>query len=261
MSRRRGRAATDPDSLWEEIGRRYYSNSSFNPSCHEAVTPTDFRACTEARLILSVEKLTSTAAADAFGWRSLDTLENYSHVERRFLQAAHFAVYHAFIHDYLARRDESYTPGSQEDPALYKLYHKRMMRAYEQHLRRLGVEAFVHRANQVQFQMDLTRSVGQLAIRYATVFQAVESTGSWGDDTQRGEALALLTAMGQRLWWEWLIAQPEGPPTAGLADFGSQETFDDALGARPWPPRARPDHARAAHRADAAADLLRYGRS
>ena len=152
--------------------------------------------------------------------------------------AAMQGLYHAWVHDFAATEGPA-RPGGVEscDGATYlaedawdhRCYHKRMIRAYEAHMRQIIVAMIQH--PDPRFQLDVTREIGLLAGHYARMVQTAEELGAWSPDNggvDRDNALNVINGLAQRLWWDWVWTQQDGPRTYGVAQLGSQATFDDA---------------------------------
>jgi hypothetical protein len=221
-------AAKDPDTLWEVLGSRFPKGLvERSPACHAASGQGAFVDCTGARLALSA-KVSYEGGLTLFS-ASRGFYGNRAIVET----AADYVLYHAFVHEFDAVHDGTYRPTTQRGPRDYKAYHRSMMAAYERHMRdvlfRMFRETRADTESNRRFQADLTREAGLLAMQYARTLAAMDHVGAWVSTIERREALTLLNAFNQRIWWEWVVPQPDGPRTAGFADLGSQATFDSIV--------------------------------
>ncbi|HRA21829.1 MAG TPA: hypothetical protein PLZ56_15385, partial [Anaerolineae bacterium] len=230
----KGQAAKDPDTLWETIGAMRDrggadadSRSGPSPACHAAASASAFIDCVGARLALSVGR--SYAGGLSLFRPATSGVEAYYPNDTVLRLAGQYALYHAFARDFDAPLTGSYQPTVGRQPRDAKLYHERMIRAYESHMRNILLGMLTASRDDASFQASLTRNAGWLLIPYVRTLQALEEYQAWSDGAHRHAAVALVNAFNQRIWWEWVIPQPDGPRTAGLARFGSQRTFDEAL--------------------------------
>ncbi|RIL09191.1 hypothetical protein DCC79_11760 [bacterium] len=222
-------AAKDPDILWEALAAYTSGTASSpapSPSCHAATTPEQFVDCTGARLALSQSLPGYQGGLSLFRPGPGDRA--YYHNDSLVQLAGQYALYHAFVHDFDAPIAGPYTPTSGREPRDYKLYHQRMIQAYEAHMRTLLLAMLVDSHTDPAFQAAFTRSAGWLLAPYARTAQILEELGIWRNPDHRRAALAIVNGLGQRIWWEWVVPQPDGPRTAGKAALGSQTTFDTA---------------------------------
>lgn len=233
-------APKDPDTLWE-----YHRLPNTETACHGRTTFEEIVTCTGYRLARSLGR------SDYSGWDSgpdlFDPGRNYYANEASARVALHFGLYHAFVHDFdVALPGEE--PTTDRDDASY---HMRVVRAYEAHARDIIVKSFMlrdpvdfarpgdpediatllQRQRAALFQVGLTRTSGHLASLYVPLVHFIEERGGWDparpDD--RKNALAIMNALGQRTFWEWLWSQQEGPVTAGFADLGAQHDYETAI--------------------------------
>jgi len=215
-------AAKDPDTLWELYGGP-------GAACWSASNQAQFVQCAAMRL-------SRTLSVPYWGGSSLFDLQRGYYANEALAQmAGYFALYHAWILSFDAPVDAAYTPGP--DPAIRdnKRYHRSMIGAYEAIQRDTIARMFQDSRQDPVFQTDLTRSAGTLALGYARTAQAAEELGAWSTPSARRDGLAILSGLLQRIWWEWVVTQPDGPRTAGMADLGSSATYVDAvLGDPTW---------------------------
>lgn len=206
----------DPDTLFEYHGGP-------GTACHAAVTDADFAACTAKRLARTF------GLATAPGQPLFHAARGYYANEGVAQMAGYYALYHAFVLDFDAPQAGPYVPSN--DPAVRDArgYHARMLAAYEAQQRDVIVRMFRDTRADGQFQADLTRSAGALAVGYVRTVQAVEERHAWTDAQTRRNAIQVVAALLQRTWWEWQATQLDGPRTAGFADLGSEQTYQDAL--------------------------------
>ncbi|MCC7019826.1 MAG: hypothetical protein IT332_08730 [Ardenticatenales bacterium] len=209
-------AHKDPDTLFEYHGGP-------GTKCHPAVTGADFAACTGKRLARTF------GLAFAPGQSLFSMPRGYYANEGVAQMAGYYALYHAFALAFDAPQAGAYVPA--DDPAIRdrKAYHVRMLAAYEAHQRDIIVRMFRDTRTDGQFQADLTRSAGALAVGYVRTVQALEEANGWPDAAARKNAINIVAAFAQRTWWEWQATQLDGPRTAGFADLGSDKTYQDAL--------------------------------
>ncbi len=231
-------AAKDPDTLWEMRGT--FSDivdsggPGRSPSCHNADTPSEFIDCTGKRLALTFNTPLYTGGLFPYQPNERDAANHYYRVVET---AGQYALYHAFVRDFDAPRTGTYSPSTGREPRDYKLYHERMIRAYEAHMRSLLFEMLTHPPDNLaakqDFQLTLTRLAGWLLMPYVRTAQAMEEYGAWETPDDRAAALAIINALSQRIWWEWVVPQHEGPRTAGKAVLGNQAWFDAQLVSNP----------------------------
>ena len=216
-------AVKDPDSLLE------YSGGP-GTGCRGAVGQAAVITCTGYRLASTFNLPTYAGGLNLFkassGYYANDGIAR---------TAGFFAMYHAFAHDH----DTTLPPNSGYTAATARsapAYHRAMVRAYEAHMREMIARMFDTRLD-YNFQRDLTRSTGLLALTYAPVVQFLEKTadsngsvpGSWETSADRANAFAVMNALAQRVYWEWVATQVNGPLTAGFLNLGGQKTYDDAI--------------------------------
>jgi hypothetical protein len=220
-------APKDPDTLWEWLGNHVDVATRGDPRCHVARSPADFNSCTASRIKLA-KGIGQLWPANEDGTLVANIGVRWYGTQALIEIAADQALYHAFVHGKDARRRGAYVPAPGGQVREYKLYHERMIRAYERHMRSLIVTSFkAHQDNAKQFQFDFTREAGRVALDYARTVALLDSLGpsGWLVPSERRDALELLNGLNQRIWWEWVAAQPKGPVTAGFADIGSEATF------------------------------------
>ncbi len=207
----------DPDTLWEHYGGP-------GTRCHAAADAEAFRICAGRRLAASTRR-----AWD--GNPLFEARRGYLDNEGLAQMAGYFALYHAFVHDFEAR-DAPHEPRAG-DSRERRGYHRLMIQAYEGHQRDTILRMLRDTRADPRFQADLTRSVGGLADGYARTVEAMEELEAWAAPEDRKAALAILSGLLQRAWWEWMVPQPDGPRTAGFADIGSEASFRTALALDP----------------------------
>ena len=206
----------DPDLLWEYFGGP-------GTACHPATTP-------DERLTCAGKRLARTFGLPYYGGGTLfDVANGYYLNEAVAHMAGYYALYHAFVGDFDAPQAGGYVPSEDPDARDHQIYHRQMAGAYERHQRDIIVRMFRDTRTEPQFQADLTRSAGGLALGYARTLQVVERRNDWLASDHRRDAIALLNALVQRSYWEWMAPQPEGPITAGYADLGSEATYTAAV--------------------------------
>lgn len=216
-------AKKDPDTLWEYHG-------GLGTRCHSATLDAQFVNCTGQRLASTYGQPYTPVGVPALFDASKGFYRNMGYA----LTAGYYGLYHAFVRDFDAACAHPCAPGPGQTTRDSKTYHQRMLRAYEAHMRDILLRMFRDTRADGQFQFDLTRSAGLLASNYLRLVEAVEEYQSWAPGTQdRRKALALVNALNQRVWYEWVLAQPNGPLTAGMADIGSRKTYDAAVAANP----------------------------
>lgn len=231
----------DPDTLWESLRHCEVQAGLPDPtsgtSCRGAASEGEHLDCAGRRVARA-----RGIAGYAGGATLFDPAARYYDNRATAMTAAQAAQYHAFVHDF----DAANGPLRSEDPAAcaglagygaggardHRCYHKRMIRAYEAHVRAILAAMFERVGPGTEtFQADMSREIGLLALDYARLVQTVEELGAWSPvtrDADRRDALALLTASAQRIWWEWVWPQQSGPRTAGHAALGSQDSYDQA---------------------------------
>jgi hypothetical protein len=211
-------AAKDPDTLWEYHGGP-------GTACHGAASAPQFIDCAGYRLAATLGR------PYGGGLTLFDAGAGYYTNEATARIAGFYALYHAFVRDFDAPDpDPNYAPANARNA---RRYHERMLRAYEAHARDVIARMFRDTRSNAAFQFDLTRSAGLLAIGYVPVVQAMEERGLWATPSDRRNALALVNGLNQRIWWEWVWTQGDGPPTAGFVDVGSEGTYLAAVAAAP----------------------------
>lgn len=235
----------DPDRLWEAA--EYCEVQALGPGaggtgCHAATTEAEAVDCTGHRVARGLG-----ASAYAGGTSLYDPNATYYGNRALALAAGEGALYHAFVHDFHApngpRRPAdgtcppapAYGPGGARN---HRCYHKRLLRAYERHQHAIVLDILTRpRPDAASFQLSASREAGLLALSYARTVQTVEELGAWSPSTgaaDRRDAIALVNALNQRLWWEWVWANQSGPLTAGIAQIGAQDTFDAAAKVPAW---------------------------
>lgn len=230
-------APTDPDSIWEALGtgRRSWRRELPSPACHAASSDADFSLCSAGRLALALgleydESGTRFVAPgllnDRQAARGLGPDATYGVV----VWAAQFATYHAFVAAYDAPLHGPYTPRADRAARDQRLYHQRMIRAYERHIRGSiiaaleGVASAPGVTGPQEQARSITRYAGWWLTEYLQPVAVLEREDLWANRAERREALELVAGLTQRVYWEWTVALSSGPPTAGLADLGSQGT-------------------------------------
>jgi len=226
-------AHKDPDTLWEAVSRSIDPDSSAkDPSCHAGASWGKFVDCTGARLAMSLN----------LPYHGGSTLlrEPYDFYRQGLLvveTAGAYVLYHAFAHEYDAPYYWSYEPTLGRAPRDYKAYHRSLIAAYEAHMRdtigRMFRDTRKDTKENREFQHSLTRSAGVLSISYARTIQVLDELDAWTSDAARHEAMSVLNALNQRIWWEWVAPQTLGPRTAGFADLGSRKNYEDISRAHP----------------------------
>ena len=226
-------APKDPDTIWE-----FHRQPHTETACHGRTSFEALIGCTGYRLAHSLGR------GDYTGWNNgpglFDPGRSYYANEATARVALHYGIYHAYAHDF-----DVAPPGVvPETPRDDKDYHMRIIRAYEAHARDIIVRSFMLREPEhfarpgdppelaehfgrqraAQYQVGLTRTAGHLASLYAPLVTFIEENGGWDParPNDRRNALAVLNALGQRTFWEWLWAQQEGPVTAGFTDLGAE---------------------------------------
>lgn len=220
-------APKDPDTLWESLGGRVDPRVDVSPACHGAQGAAAVIDCTGARLALAL------ARPYRGGLTLFGPGVRFSAAESLVIAAGQHALYHAFVLEYDADRADGPAPTTGRGPRDHKPYHAALIRAYEAHMRDTLVKMLRDRREDAAFQASLTRSAGWLLLPYVRTLQALERHHAWGSVADRRNALAVISALGQRIWWEWVQAQPSGPRTAGFADLGSRATYDAAVAREP----------------------------
>lgn len=220
-------APKDPDMLWESLGGRVDPRVDVSPACHAAQGAGAFVDCTGARLALGLAR-PYRGGLSLFGAGS-----PYASGEMLVFTAGHYALYHAFVIEHDADRADVPAPTTGRGPRDHKPYHAALLRAYEAHMRDALVKMLRDRRDDAPFQASLTRSAGWLLLPYARTANALERHRAWAAPADRRDALAVVNALSQRIWWEWVQAQPAGPRTAGFADLGSRATYDAAVARDP----------------------------
>lgn len=207
----------DPDTLWEHFGGP-------GTACHAAITSAELVNCAGYRLAKTF-KLPYSGGLALF-----DGPKGYYANDAVAQMAGHYALYHAFVYEYNAPNAGAYTAATARDA---KQYHLRMVRSYEAHMRDIILKMFRDTRSSGSFQMDLTRVAGLLELNYVRVVEALEEYNGWATAGDRRNALALVNALNQRIWWEWVWVNSNGPRTAGFADFGSEATYQAAIAGSP----------------------------
>lgn len=233
-------APKDPDTLWEFHRLPYTETACHGAADHEAMI-----ACTGYRLAHSLGR------GDYTGWNNgpglFDPGRSYYANEAVARVALHYGIYHAYAHDFDVAAPGMAPETPRDDPA----YHMAVVRAYETHARDVIVRSFLlrepahfarpgdppelaealGRQRAAQFQVGLTRTAGHLASLYVPLVSFIEARGGWDParPNDRFNALAIVNALGQRTFWEWLWAQQEGPVTAGFADLGAEPDYAAAV--------------------------------
>lgn len=226
-------AAKDPDTLWETLAQLHPPRRVDEPSpaCHAARTAADFVNCTGARIALTKD-MAYAGGLSLFQAPEADADHYYAN-DATVQIAGRYALYHAFARDFDAPRTEDYAPTAGRAPRDHKRYHERMIRAYEAHMRNVLFGMLSATRSHAHFQHSLTRGAGLLLMPYARTVQTMEEYGAWADPEDRKSAVGIINALTQRIWWEWVAVQREGPRTAGKAPLGSHASFEAALGRDP----------------------------
>ena len=215
------KAWKDPDTLWEHFG------GGPETSCHAAGTDRAFIDCTGHRLAKTFNLPYGGDLTLFDASRGFYANDAYSQI------AGYYALYHAFVLRFDAPDDGAYTPAGAR---ANKQYHRRMLKAYEAHMRNILVKHFLDpmAVNSPHYQASMTRAIGLTATIYAAVAQAMEDAGAWTKNAgDRRFAVATLNGLNQRLFWEWIWPNRDGPRTAGLQPFGSYADYQSAAMARP----------------------------
>ena len=205
-------SAKDPDTLWEQ--------AVSGAACHGATTRPSFESCAGKRLAATFGR-----GDYAGGLTLFDASRGYYANDAYARMADFYALYHAFAHDYDASRpagtgyDASTARDSQD-------YHRAMVRAYEAHSREIYLRIFRDARDDGGFQTSLTRAAGLFETGYLPVVEFLESHDAWGSPSDRRNAFAIVNALNQRIFWEWVWTQTNGPATAGFVNLGSQATYD-----------------------------------
>ncbi len=233
-------APKDPDTLWE-----FHRLPHTETACHDSTSFEETIACTGYRLAQSLGR------GDYTGWNNgpglFDPGRSYYTNEAAARVALHYGIYHAYTHDFDVAPPGVEPETPRDDPA----YHMRMVRAYEAHARDIIVRSFMlrepeqfarpgdreefalilRRQRAAQFQVGLTRTAGHLASLYVPLANFIEENGGWDParPNDRRNAIAIINALGQRTFWEWLWAQQEGPVTAGFTDLGAEPDYAAAV--------------------------------
>jgi hypothetical protein len=226
-------AAKDPDSLWQQLARANPADPQW--TCHGATTENELLRCTGFRLAKTLPwsfAPYSPPLAANLDRQALSLFSSQADFYRHHLRvmiAGYYAFYHAFVHDFELLQNGEYIGVPGADPRQYKRYHERMIRAYEWHMRDLLERMFRDTRTNGQFQADLTRTAGDLEWLYVAVVSALEEYGAWASPADRRNAISLVNGLSQRVWWEWVWPQRDGPRTAGLANLGSEQTYQTAM--------------------------------
>jgi hypothetical protein len=216
-------ARKDPDTLWEFGGPT-------GTRCHSAVIDVQFVDCTGRRLAATFGRTYAPSGQPAMFDAPRGFYSNLNYA----MTAGYYGLYHAFVHDFDADCADPCSPAPGQTPRDSQTYHERMLRAYEAHARDIILKMFRDTRGDAQFQFDITRSAGLMLSNYLRVVEAMEEYRAWTPGSQdRKKALSLVSAMTQRIWWEWVVPQPNGPRTAGFGDIGSRKTYDAALAGNP----------------------------
>ncbi len=211
------RSSKDPDTLWEYGARP-------ETRCHEATTMAAFVDCTGHRLALAAD------VPYRGGLSLFDPTAGFAAHAKLIELAGICALYHAYVRDHDATLAGAYSAAEARDA---KRYHEAMMRAYEAHMRDILLRMFRDTRHDPAFQFEFTLGAGWLALAYVRTVQALETVDAWADPEDRRSALALVNGLNQRLWWEWIWPQTEGPRTAGFVDLGSEATQAAAAASGP----------------------------
>lgn len=205
-------ARKDPDTLWEFHGGP-------GTACHGAVSQADFITCAGRRLAATFNR-----AGYAGGLTLFEANRDYYELDAYARIAGYYALYHAFLHDFDAPipAASGFTQANARDA---QAYHRAMVRAYEAHMRDIMAKMFRDTRSNAYFQTSLSRAGGYLALAYAPVVTFMERHQIWGANRDRRNAFAVIDAMNQRLWWEWVWTQSNGPLTAGFVNLGSESTY------------------------------------
>lgn len=209
-------AAKDPDTLWEVRG-------GAGTACHAAATRAAFVDCAGARLAATFAK------AGYAGGTTLFDPSNYYANDTVARMANFYGLYHAFVHDHDTDLPAG-VPYTAAEARRSRDYHRAMVRAYEAHSRDLIMRMFRETRGDAAFQVSLTRTAGLLEMSYVPLVAFLERNQAWGAVRDRRNAFSLINGLNQRIWWEWVWSQSNGPATAGFVNLGSQGTYD---GSRP----------------------------
>ena len=208
-------AAKDPDSLWEH----HVQDST---KCHEALSASQFVDCSGHRLAQ-----TFVLPGYAGGLELFQADQSYYLNDAIARIALFYAMYHAFLHDF----DTTIPAGSPALPAQARQsqdYHRNMIRAYEAHARHILMRMFRDTRSDASFQLSMTRALGQVELQYLPIVTFLEQNDAWGSNRDRRNAFSVVNAMNQRIFWEWVWTQTNGPATAGFVNLGSQATYDSS---------------------------------
>ncbi|MCE7937466.1 hypothetical protein DCC79_07400 [bacterium] len=205
-------AKKDPDTLWE-----YHVNG--NTDCHGAITRAEFVDCTGHRLAATFNRGDYAGGLTLFK-PSLGYYTNDAYVRI----AGYYALYHAFAHDFdsTVPAASGFTSVNARDA---QAYHRAVVRAYEAHMRDVIARMFDEPRSDAGFQLSLTRAIGEVEMVYVPVVVFMERNNLWGANRDRRNAFAVIDAMNQRIWWEWVWTQSNGPVTAGFVNLGSDLTY------------------------------------
>jgi hypothetical protein len=213
----------DPDTLWEYQGPA-------NTRCYAATTDAQFIDCTGQRLAATFGRPYAPSGQPAL----FDATKGFYTGMNYVLTAGYYALYHAFARDFDAACADPCTLSPGQTARDSQTYHERMLRAYEAHQRDVLLKMFRDTRTDGQYQFDLTRSAGLMESNYVRVVEAMEEYRAWAPASQdRKKALAIVSGLNQRIWWEWVLPQPDGPRTAGFGDIGSRKTYDAAVAVNP----------------------------
>jgi len=208
-------ASKDPDTMWEHFGGP-------GTACHASTTNGQFIDCAGNRLAATF------GLPYSGGLKLFNAASGYYANDAYAQMAGYYALYHAFVRDFDAANPGAYNAAGARDA---KRYHERMIRAYEAHMRDTIMKMFRDTRADAQFQADMTRSIGAVATNYARLVEAMEEFDLWASAGDRRNALALVNAINQRIWWEWVWTQVDGPRTAGFVNLGSEATYQVAAAA------------------------------
>ncbi len=223
-------AKKDPDTLWE-YG---ITNPGFKTACHGAITQAQFIFCTGHRLAATFGRsgyaagLTLSSPALTSSVTPQTTLFNpgisYYTNDAIARIASYYALYHIFAHDFDApiAAGAGFTPGNARDA---QAYHRAMARGYEAHARDIIARMFRDTRTNADFQTSLTRTIGLVEMAYVPVVVFMEDKQLWASNRDRRNAFGVINAMNQRIWWEWVWTQTNGPATAGFVNLGSEATY------------------------------------
>lgn len=224
-------AAKDPDSLWaarleqtiEDPANPGYAAQDPRRHCRLARSRAEFIDCSGYRLAATFGQ------AYAGGLSLFSAGRGYYANDAMARMASFYGLYHAFLHDHDSDLPAG-LPYSAAEARRSQDYHRAMVRAYEAQAREIIMRLFRDTRGSADFQVSLTRTAGLLAMSYLPLVSFLEREQAWASNRDRRNAFSLVNGIGQRIWWEWVWTQTNGPATAGFVNLGSQATYD---GSRP----------------------------